>query len=408
MSGSHVTGAQVSRRIRHVLPQPSLGTLPYDPPNEPMTGLAGAAWSLAVAQAAAGHDVEIVAPGTDGAQSRRVAGVQVSWLRSWRPLRTPVVDLSHLLPLALHTARSARADIAHIHGNPYFRLDGMARASILHVQDSSIHLGRKMARHLVRYDQVVCCSNYIRQELLGRFSYPRGQTHVLPNGVEWQLHDHTDRACAREVLGVAGDQVVLLFSGRIIPDKGLMVLLSALQMIVHDASTQPLLVVTGSAKMGLEGNPDAWEQADAYEQQVRQAARNLPVRFVGATPRAQMPLLYRAADIFVCPSTYQEPLGMVNVEAQACGTPVIASAVGGIPDVVEHEVNGLLVPPGDAQALARALLRLIHDRSLRARLGTAARESSSQLDWRLLAARLDEIYDRALHGTSQVQLPGVG
>ena len=402
MSGSHVR-----RRIRHVLPQPSLGTLPYDPPNQPMTGLAGAAWSLAAAQAAAGHDVEIVAPGTDGPQSRRVAGVQVSWLRTWPQLRTAAIDLSQLLPLALYTARSARADIAHIHGNPYFRMDGMARASILHVQDSSIHPGRKMARSLASYDQVICCSNYIRDELLGRFSYLRGRTHVLPNGVEWQPYAGTDRASAREALGIDEAQVVLLFSGRLIPDKGLMVLLSALERLVQDASSQPLLVVTGSAKMGLEGNPDAWKQADAYERQIRQAAQDLPVRFVGATPRAQMPLLYGAADIFVCPSTYQEPLGMVNVEAQACGTPVIASAVGGISDVVEHEVNGLLVPPGDAQALAGALLRLIHDRSLRSRLGSAARATSERLDWRLLAARLDEIYDRALHGASQVQLQAV-
>ena len=205
-----------------------------------------------------------------------------------------------------------------------------------------------------------------------------------------------DNPVPREFFAVAGRAEAgrILYAGSITEIKDLLTLLRAVERLV------PLYP---GVRLRLAGRATS----DAYERQVRQAAQDLPVRFVGATPRAQMPLLYRAADIFVCPSTYQEPLGMVNVEAQACGTPVIASAVGGISDVVEHEVNGLLVPPGDVQALAGALLRLIHDRSLRTRLGSAARESSARLDWRLLAARLDEIYDRALHGASQVQLQAV-
>lgn len=390
-------------RIRHILPQPALGSLPYDPLNEPMTGLAGAAWSLAAAQAAAGHDVEIVAPGANGPRSDRVAGVLVNWLRPWRMMRTRSIDLSHLFPLALHTLRSRRADIAHVHGNPYFRLRGMSSAGVLHVQDSSIQPGPKMMGSLAGYDRVICCSNYIREQFLRRLPYPPEQTHVLPNGVDWQQHANVDRTRARAALGIPEGQIVLLFSGRIIPDKGLMVLLSALERLLSHVDPSPLLVVSGSGRMGLEGHPAAWEQADAYEQQVRQAAGRLSVWLIGATPRAQMPSLYRAADIFVCPSIYQEPLGMVNVEAQACGTPVVASAVGGIPDVVQHEVNGLLVPPGDAQALADALLRLILDLPLRARLGRTARETSAELDWRLLAARLDAIYDRALHSVPQMR-----
>lgn len=96
------------------------------------------------------------------------------------------------------------------------------------------------------------------------------------------------------------------------------------------------------------------------------------VRFHGAVPRSDLPDLYRPADVVVIPSLW-ESLSYVCLEAMACGRPVVASEVGGLPEVVTDEEDGLLVPPGDSSALAAALLRVLGDRKLAERLGRAAR-----------------------------------
>jgi glycosyltransferase involved in cell wall biosynthesis len=390
-------------RIRHVLPQPTLGALPYDPLNAPMTGIVGVAWSLATTQAAAGHDVEIVAPGVDGSQSRRIAGVRVTWLRQRQQLHTTRFDFSYLVPLWLHTLRTPVVDVAHVHGNPYFLIRPKSRARVLHMHDSSIQPAPRMEQALARADEILCCSNFIRRELLERVTYPAAHVHVFPNGVAWKLYSEASRARARATLDIPDDRVVLVFAARMAPEKGLTVLLEALTKIVAAVNPAPLLLIAGTPKLGLEAVPAMWRPLEAYAQDVRRLAQELPVRFMGGLPHREMPQLYSAGDIFVSPSLWQEPFGMVNVEAQACGLPVVASTVGGIPDVVQHEANGLLVPPGDPQALADALLRLIFDRPLRMRLGETARQTSAQMDWQVLAAKLDAIYDLAFRSARGMQ-----
>jgi 2-deoxystreptamine N-acetyl-D-glucosaminyltransferase/2-deoxystreptamine glucosyltransferase len=101
-----------------------------------------------------------------------------------------------------------------------------------------------------------------------------------------------------------------------------------------------------------------------------------------------------ALDVLVLPSAYEE-MGSVLVEAMAAGLPVVASAVGGIPEVVQDGVTGLLVPPGDADALAAALDRLVADPALRARLAAGARAHARRYAWPELAARVAAVYAAA-------------
>src|SRR5688572_11658552 len=116
-------------RIRHVLPQPAMGTLPRDPLNQPRTGVVNAAWNLAMQQAAAGHEVEIVAPGEGKSRrAQRIAGMRVTWLPQWERWHTARYDASYLLPLLAFTLTSPAVDVAHVHGNPYFLLRPRSRA----------------------------------------------------------------------------------------------------------------------------------------------------------------------------------------------------------------------------------------------------------------------------------------
>ena len=118
------------------------------------------------------------------------------------------------------------------------------------------------------------------------------------------------------------------------------------------------------------------------------------VRVTGFLPHRQVPELLAGAAVAVLPSRYEE-LGTALVEAMAAGRPVVASAVGGIPELVRDGVDGLLVPPGEPVALATAVRALLADPQLAARLGSHGRDRVAEHDWARLAARVLEIYLQA-------------
>jgi glycosyltransferase involved in cell wall biosynthesis len=106
--------------------------------------------------------------------------------------------------------------------------------------------------------------------------------------------------------------------------------------------------------------------------------------------------LYSHAAVFVCPSVY-EPFGLINLEAMACETPVVASAVGGILEVVEDGKTGLLVPPGKPEALAEALTRILDNPELARRMGRAGRARvEARFSWASVAERTEQVYAEAI------------
>jgi glycosyltransferase involved in cell wall biosynthesis len=136
-------------------------------------------------------------------------------------------------------------------------------------------------------------------------------------------------------------------------------------------------------------------------EQVEAAVRRSPARdritLHGFVPHEQVPAVLRSLDLLVLPSIYEE-MGSVLAEAMACGLPVVASDVGGIPDVVRDGETGILVPPGDVPALTKALDGVLRDPSLRTRLGEEARRQSVRYSWPGLAARIADLYADARPG----------
>jgi len=124
------------------------------------------------------------------------------------------------------------------------------------------------------------------------------------------------------------------------------------------------------------------------------------VHFLGFVPHEQVAGLLGAADVLAMPSRYEE-LGTALVEGMQAGLPIVASDTGGIPQVIEHGRTGLLVPPGDPEALAAALTRIIHDRTLAARLGNAASREAAKYDWSDLARRVLGVYETVLAETRE-------
>jgi D-inositol-3-phosphate glycosyltransferase len=203
-------------------------------------------------------------------------------------------------------------------------------------------------------------------------------------GVDHELFHAGDRALARRRLGL-GDAPMMLAVGRIQRLKGLELAVRALPLL----GRAPFLLVAGGPS-GADGGRELG-RLDALARRLGVRGR---IRFLGPQPRAELPDLYRAADVAVVCS-HSESFGFTALEAQACGTPVVATPVGAIPEIVRDGVSGYVLEhrsPGD---LAERLRRLFDDRSLHRRFGEAAVRSAGRYRWDDAAGELRAAY-RAL------------
>ena len=206
---------------------------------------------------------------------------------------------------------------------------------------------------------VIAVSEAMARHLVERFGVTPEQLRLIPRGVnlaQYPFRDLTrDPPRSTWTIGVVG---------RLTPIKGHPALFKAMAAVVK-LIPKVLLLVVG----------DAPPEKGAYETELRRLVSQLGlekvVSFVGR--RHDIPQLLATMDLLVMPSTYQEGFGRVLIEAGACGVPVIASRVGGVTDVVQDGQTGLLVPPSDPAPLSQAIVRLLKDRPLAARLAAAFR-----------------------------------
>ena len=211
---------------------------------------------------------------------------------------------------------------------------------------------------------------------------PPGVMEIVAPGVEHAFFTPGDRRGARRALGM-GSGPVLLFVGRIQPLKGVDVAVRALAALRRqDAS---LYVVGGSSGLG----------GDAYVESVHTLVAELglerQVHFVAPQPHHILSTYYRAADAVWVPSR-SESFGLVALEAAACGTPVIANAVGGLLSLVEHERTGYLVADRDPDVFARHTAHLLDHSGVARDMGAAAAALGRRYTWSFAAARLRRLY----------------
>ncbi len=243
-------------------------------------------------------------------------------------------------------------------------------------------------------DAIIAANPDERLTIERELGAPSGSVCTVPPGVDAEHFRPLDRATARADLGLEPDRPVALFVGRIDPVKGIDVLLHTWRRVTETLAAQrPLLLFLGGTfQQGAHGT-----QPDPSLGRVIAAAEALgiahTIRFVGSRPREELPIYYNAADLCLVPSLY-ESFGLVAVEAMACGTPVVASNVGGLRFSVEHEVSGLHAPPGDAEAFASATIRALTDHSLRSRLQVGARQAALRYSWHRVTTVVARVYER--------------
>lgn len=229
-------------------------------------------------------------------------------------------------------------------------------------------------RALRRADHLVSPSGYLAALAVG-WGVPEERVTVLPNAAP-PLPSLPDRDEARERLGVDGP--TLAFAGRVTKQKSLGVALDALSR-VEDVS---LLIAGDGPDLGY------------VRRRVAELGLDGRVRFLGPLERDEVLALFRAADASLITSSW-ENFPHTVVEALAVGTPVIATRVGGVPELVRDEENGLLVPAGDTEALVGAIRRVIGEPALRERLAEGAAPSIEQLRPETVYSKLEEILRRA-------------
>ena len=243
-------------------------------------------------------------------------------------------------------------------------------------------------------DAIITASGHEHDLLARYYDADPARMVSIPCGIDTDLFRPRDRVECRRALGIELDRPVLLWVGRLEKLKGVDILIDA---VAELEDPEILLLVVGGDEHGEELRAELEEQA-------REAGLAGGVRFTGAVPHEELPAWYSAADVCVVPS-YYESFGLVAVEAMACGTPVVASRVGGLVSTVTDGVNGYLIPWRCPEPFAEKLEVLIRNPELRANFARAARDSVQRFRWDEVALRMEALYRGVIAARTGEEVP---
>ncbi len=270
--------------------------------------------------------------------------------------------------------------------------------------------GRVMTRHYsnyhtrigkrwhVRVDQlcnrmshaVIAVSQHTADHIVGGEGAPVEKVHVVFNGIDFSRVKVSDREAPARLRRewCPGGEHLLVMPGRLHPEKGQTYFFQALPLIRQQLAWPVVALVAGAGPF-----------ESAYRKEVRSLRCDDMVRFLGF--RRDIPDVIAAADLVVLPSV-AEAFGLVVAEALYLGTPIVATHVGGIPEIVEDGVDGVLVPPADSKALADAIVRLLDDPERRRLMASAGRERvRDRFSFEKMIRAYEQFYERLVEGCPQ-------
>jgi D-inositol-3-phosphate glycosyltransferase len=240
-------------------------------------------------------------------------------------------------------------------------------------------------------DRVVATSPQEKEHMRSLVS-SKGNIDIIPCGTDIQQFGSIARSEARRQLGIAPESKVVLYVGRFDPRKGIETLVRAVSLSALRGKEDLKLIIGGGWR---EGECDGKER-DRIGSIVEELGLSDITSFPGGLSRDILPAYYAAADVCAVPSHY-EPFGLVAIEAMACGTPVVASDVGGLKYTVVPRETGLLAPPKNEAAFASAIDRLLVDSVWRQQLGQAGRARvQTNFSWDGVASQLGQLYTQLL------------
>jgi glycosyltransferase involved in cell wall biosynthesis len=281
--------------------------------------------------------------------------------RIWGHLTEPGKPVAYLRNFfrALRFFRRERVAMIHINGSNFWRPAELLAAWVLRIPIIAHYhvINASPGPFMKLCGAAISVSRYTAEQ-----SLPAGLFKpVIYNSISLDRFD-AGRSL-REELDIAPDHVVVAFLGQIREIKGVADFIAMARKIPDPAAR---FLIAGECRDPKQF-PGSYSEQDLLEM----AAGDTRIRYIGYVKDVEN--VYHTADIVVVPSRWQEPLGLINLEAGACRKPVVATRVGGIPEVVEDGVSGYLVEPGDVDSLATRVAALIADPSLRTRMGEAGR-----------------------------------
>ena len=370
---------------------------------------------LAQTLARQGEEVRLVAPGAAGVPGRENhPGVEIHRVTYALPQRLqklayggglvpnlrarPVLALllpQFLLALGLGAARRAvRSDLFHgqwvvsgwlglatrfIHGRPV----------VVTLRGSDLALLRRLPRTLARwslagFEAVTMVSEEIRRAVIDLGLSPE-KVFLTPNGVNLELFRPLDQGECRTGLGLDKDRPILIWAGRLAPEKGVGDLIRAMPFILEIHPRARLILIGQGPQLG-----------ELKELRTRLDLEKA-VELRPAVPRQDLAQWYNAADL-VCLPSHREGRPNILLEALACGRPILTTAVGGVPEIIEEGRTGRLVEPGRPEAMGRAGADLLDRPELLAKMGRAGPETLEEmgLTWPKAAGRVREVYELVL------------
>ena len=228
---------------------------------------------------------------------------------------------------------------------------------------------------------------------------------IIPPGVDLGHFYPIPVEEAKEFIGVNPCESVVLYVGRIEPLKGIDTLIDAIGILKHKGVIVCLSIIGGDPDLSPEAK--SAEMARLQTLRERDDLKDL-VAFLGRRSQDTLPYYYSAAEAVVVPSHY-ESFGMVALEAMACGTPVVASQVGGLAFLVQDGVTGFTIPVEDPHALAERLILLVQDAELRKKMSASAANFALNYSWQKIAPRIVQVYndvlESAVEPNSNIELP---
>lgn len=313
----------------------------------------------------------------------------------------PVVELGKLdrggfdwkiVTLLRDLLRQERIDLLHTHlyhPNMYGRLAAFREGIPVVCTVHNIYVRPKLHRRLInrwlaeKTARIIAVSSRVRDDILRYDRVQSSKVLVVPNGVEMaRFAPSLTRQRARERLGITDDRYIIGTLGRLETQKGLPYLIEALRLL-SESGNRAFLLIVGSGR-----------EEGRLREMVSRCGLEDCVQFLGM--RRDVPEIHRVMDVFVLPSLW-EGLPIALLEAMASGLPVVATPVGGIPEVIQNGKNGLLVPKEDPVALAEALLKIRQSPLWAEELGREGRETvRERYSHRRVAEHVMEIYRESL------------
>jgi hypothetical protein len=268
--------------------------------------------------------------------------------------------------------------------------------------DTSPHERIEVEKGVIRaVDRLIAQCPAERAELVEEYGANPAKIALIPSAVNLSRFRPVPQAIARERIGLRASGPVIAYIGRMLPRKDPQNIVRALALLARSraltgAPAITLLCVGGETR---EPDPAATPEIGALQRLARELGVAENVRFMGSRQPSELSDYYSAADVAVTTPWY-EPFGLTPLEAQACGRPVIGSAVGGIPFTVRDGDTGYLVPPRDPEALAARLATLLAQPDVCKRMGQAARARvEREFSWRLVGQRTRTLYETLIAPT---------